>query len=270
MKYLAIIISVFVLKSCGSTQDVAAVSNSQSMTNNQTLSGEFKVKSLEDFNIEKPLTLNFDTEKNSVSGFSGCNRFVGSYEAKGNSISFSQIAVTKMLCQDEANSIEQAFLEKLSKINAFEFSDHGLKLLNDKDVLLQAQSEILERSIQTEDLSISYKATTRGFFEQIWVEGSQLKVTNDRSLNEVSTYDIPEDMLEELKTAYAQLDVKTIPSFEPPSKKFAYDGAAMATLEVQSEDASYVSNIFDHGNPPKAFEELVNILLSIKEKMVKP
>jgi heat shock protein HslJ len=51
-------------------------------------------------------TLKFDAEGNRVSGYAGCNRFSGGYSLKEQTLSFGQMAVTKMACEDSQNEDE--------------------------------------------------------------------------------------------------------------------------------------------------------------------
>ena len=43
----------------------------------------------------------------------------------------------------------------------------------------------------------------------------------------------------------------------------------MATLQIENGETSYKTEIFDHGNPPKAISDLVNKVLSLKKSMEK-
>ena len=66
-----------------------------------------------------------------VSGSDGCNRFTGSYELKGDAITFGQLASTQMACVGVGN-IDQAFLDALKRTtrlaaaaDRLQFSDAG-------------------------------------------------------------------------------------------------------------------------------------------------
>ena len=49
----------------------------------------------------------------------------------------------------------------------------------------------------------------------------------------------------------------------------SYDAAPMAVLIIKENGNTYMTNGFDHGNPPKPIHLIVNKVLSIKESMVK-
>ena len=46
----------------------------------------------------KPATLTFSEADNKVSGFGGCNRLAGTYQAKGDSLRIGPLALTRMAC----------------------------------------------------------------------------------------------------------------------------------------------------------------------------
>ena len=79
MKHLALLISLIIFKSCGSSQDVAKIANTTSMNTNQTISGSYTLERLNTTDLTEELTLEFDSQTNKVSGFAGCNRFNGNY-----------------------------------------------------------------------------------------------------------------------------------------------------------------------------------------------
>ena len=270
MRHIFILISLFFIKSCGASDSMARTQAKEDMPKQNTVSGTYEINTLDDFNLSEPLTITFDSNENRMNGFAGCNRFFGSYKTKGNTISFSQVGITKMLCQDEANQIEQRFLEILNSANSFQLTDNGLILLNREETLLEADRvEKEQTSVIVNDLNITYNATTRGVFERIWIEGSTLKFTNDRALEDIKEFDIPKELLKELSAIYIETDIEGLPELDPPSRAFAYDGAAMATLEAKEVETTYKTKIFDHGNPTKPIIQLVTKVLSIKETMEK-
>ena len=77
-------------------------------------------------------------EAGRVAGIGGCNRFGGQYELKGDSLTFSPLAATRMACPGEAMKTEQAFFDMLGKVKA-------VKLEGDRLELLGANGEVLGR-----------------------------------------------------------------------------------------------------------------------------
>ncbi len=269
MKHLIIFISVILLKSCGSAQNVSDATNSNDMTTNKSLSGDYEIKVLGEDDLEIPLSISFNETKQSISGFSGCNRFFGSYKIKGNTISLSQIGMTKMMCKVSVNQIEQRFINALNSVNKFQITDTGLALHNDSEVLLNAILKKEKRTSSQEQIKMTYRASARGFFEMIWIYDKTFKYTNDRNLADTYKFQMSEKQYLEILSLYNNLDVESLPSLEPPSKTFQHDAAAFATLEITEGENTYKTKGFDHGKPPKPIALLVEKILSIKETMAK-
>ena len=67
----------------------------------------------------EPITLNFSTQggQRKTNGFSGCNRFAGTYDLSGGKLSFGPLASTRMACAPGPGStLEQPFLQGLADI----------------------------------------------------------------------------------------------------------------------------------------------------------
>ena len=116
---------------------------------------------------------------------------------------------------------------------------------------------------------IMYEASTRGFYEKIWVTKDSIKISSDRSLKDVSGILCPESDWNELKAAMKDVELLSLHNIEVPSKKFQFDGAAMATLKVENGDMIFSSPIFDHGNPPETIGAVVKKVLSMAEMVKK-
>ena len=67
------------------------------------------------------------SEDHRISGFGGCNRFNGSFEIGGRSITFSQMAMTMMACTPGGDT-ERAFLAALERATGFRKTAHHLEL----------------------------------------------------------------------------------------------------------------------------------------------
>ena len=69
-----------------------------------------------------------------VSGSTGCNRFVGSYESVRSSLTFGAIASTRMACPD-AMTQERAFEQALQDVRRWRAADGELELLDEQDAV---------------------------------------------------------------------------------------------------------------------------------------
>ena len=268
IKTITLILSLIVLESCGTSQTKSNVSEYSTMKDNLVLSGNYSITTLNEKSLAMDLSIEFDAETNKVSGFSGCNRFFGNFKTEGNTISLNQLASTKKLCRDENNAVESKMMAALDRVNTFEFKDEQLLLKNDGQVLIVSAEENSEEKKRS-DIILTYEANTRGFYEKIWVKHGQLSFTNDRLAKAVETHPVSKNDMKMLSDYTEQIDPKSLPDLEAPSKAFQYDGAAIATLKIENSKDSYITSAFDHGNPPQAIKALVEKLLSVKEDMAK-
>ncbi|MGM9738758.1 MAG: META domain-containing protein [Candidatus Cryptobacteroides sp.] len=131
---LSAIACAMVLISCGSTGKAVSTAD---LNGEWTITGAMG-SSISGSNGVRP-SINFDTGNSRVSGHSGCNRFMGSFtfnEDGKNSISFSPVAATKMMCPDieTEQKIFQA-LESAKKIQKNNSTSIVLRSEDGKTVL---------------------------------------------------------------------------------------------------------------------------------------
>ena len=72
-------------------------------------------------------------EDERVSGSTGCNSYGGTYQVRGDNITFSRIVSTRRACLDQnANEQEHRFLSILETANRFRLSSNRLTILSDR------------------------------------------------------------------------------------------------------------------------------------------
>jgi len=150
-----VLIIPFALMSCGTT-------NNKSMTEMKTdaasIADSFWV--LETLNEEQithpedPREIGFklDSNNNRISGFGGCNNFMGSYTLSNtDQIKFSQIASTKMACF-QSTFDERLLFEALEKVDNYIVSVNHLILKSGNKTILtfkkssaQDENEVVEK-----------------------------------------------------------------------------------------------------------------------------
>jgi heat shock protein HslJ len=79
--------------------------------------------------------INFDIVEKRFTGNGGCNQINGGYTLEKNDIRFTDVASTKMSCEDIA--FENAFLSTLSSVDGYEQRGDDLLLKRKKEVLLR-------------------------------------------------------------------------------------------------------------------------------------
>ena len=107
---------------------IASCGNSEKKINENAISenfpnGNYKIGLINDSNeASSELTIIFNDSLKTVSGYSGCNRFTGSYEINGSNIKIGPLAATRMSCHEEKNAVESKMLEALTNANNFQNS----------------------------------------------------------------------------------------------------------------------------------------------------
>lgn len=72
-------------------------------------------------------------EDGRVGGSTGCNSYGGSYQVRGDTVSFSRIVATRRACLDQnANQQEHRFLTVLETANRFRLSSNRLTIISDR------------------------------------------------------------------------------------------------------------------------------------------
>lgn len=98
----------------------------------QSLTGQSNLGSL--FNDRLPF-LQFDTENSKVTGNGGCNNLTGPFTLeKAGKLSFGNLAMTRMACPGNGESL---FTSALQKVSNFSVKDNVLTLLNGKEELMK-------------------------------------------------------------------------------------------------------------------------------------
>ena len=127
-------------------------------------------------------------------------------------------------------------------------------------------TEVIANKKAQEDpkLTVSYRASTRGYFEVIEIAGDSISYTNDYNQKDYKTFAIPAEDKNALFGLLNTLELKELPTLEPPSKTHQYDAAPAAYLTVTKGDEEFMTPTFDHGKPPKMISDVVEKILSIK------
>jgi putative lipoprotein len=87
------------------------------------------------------ITMFYNQGEKGVSGFSGCNRFVGAVEWNKKSMAFGEMAATEMFC-DGRMEWEKTFVEMLKSVDSYSVDEDKLVLLKGKTVLATFSKQI--------------------------------------------------------------------------------------------------------------------------------
>ncbi len=103
--------------------------------------GEVRPRPLPTATDTQTIAIQFDARTNSVSGFSGCNRFTAQITEDQRGISIEKIASTRTACSADRMELESAFLYQLNDYQRLVRDDDRLLLIGrDQNVLRFVQS----------------------------------------------------------------------------------------------------------------------------------
>jgi heat shock protein HslJ len=88
----------------------------------------------------KPATLTFSDADNKVSGFAGCNRLAGTYEAKGDSLRIGPLALTRMACPS-GMELETKLGVALDATRSFRLTGNRLDLVGETGVVASLEAK---------------------------------------------------------------------------------------------------------------------------------
>lgn len=116
-----------------------------------------------------------------------------------------------------------------------------------------------------QESTITYEALTRGFYMKAEIQGNKMTVVRDRN-SEAKECVLSEMDLKELDKMFQEVSLENIETYKAPTEKRFYDGAAIATLNVDYQGKSYKTQAFDHGNPPVEIAAFITKIVSLTEK----
>lgn len=122
-----------------------------------------------------------------------------------------------------------------------------------------------ENTSQHTDVTISYSANTRGFFQEfILTQNSLTEYKDYEKLNAISK-DLDAKEWNECIRLLSEINVATLPNLKSPTNFRQYDGAPFAQLSVIQKGDTIQSSHFDHKYPPAEIKPLVEYILSLQE-----
>lgn len=266
MKLLLILFSGLLMNACGCHKKVNTTDMENKITastQNEKLSGVYTIQLLSEATVDSDkLILNFDSENKTVSGFSGCNNFSGSYKEINDNIEFENLIATEKYCNEDSK-IESVFLAALSNTKTYQLKDGVLSFHSKKGNVLTAQSVKEKRTIQEPKKVLTYGESTRGYFFEAVLLENKLLVKEERGQVKPKVIAVANSDMEIIQTLIAKINLKTISTLESPTKKRHFDGATHASIVIFQKEESYGSSAFDGGAPPEELKALVNKVIAL-------
>lgn len=85
---------------------------------------------------DEKISLSLAQEPMNYSGFSGCNRYFGSYSIKDSKISFKEAGMTLMACPDGDMNLEYKYVNILNKVESYSMKEDTLFFISRDRVVL--------------------------------------------------------------------------------------------------------------------------------------
>lgn len=233
----------------------------QKNPNLQKLEGSYNITHLADKDVWSfGLQIVFAEKTKQVTGFAGCNRFMGAYSKNHETLTFGPFATTKKFCEIKANKIENSLLKTLSLTTDIRSLDNGFSLYNKNTLLLRA---LKQNSFDS--LKIEYTVQSRKRNKHISITKKMITHTHKNGISRKKPCDL--STWEIITKAMATIQLNELPNIKAPSKAFLYDGDALARLKVTHQGKRFESVPFDHGNPPTSLKNILQKILSISESI---
>ncbi|PRX52091.1 META domain-containing protein [Salegentibacter salegens] len=140
MKKILFIFSVFLMISCGNSEDKI----SEDPADLKSLNGNYELLELDGEDISaQGFILNFNGTEQRLSGKTGCNNFVATYKIEDSIVKFNPPLGTKMYCEGQME-YEEILNELIPEIRNVRISDKDL-------IFLSGENQELLNLQKTED-----------------------------------------------------------------------------------------------------------------------
>ena len=110
---------------------------------------------------------------------------------------------------------------------------------------------------------VTYEASTRGKNIQLKISADTLIYKENQKIRKSK---IDPLNWKEIKQLVSKIDLQEVENFVPPSGNRSSDRAMHALLKITTNKKEHISQIFDHGNPPKELKPLIDLLFKFTEK----
>ncbi len=98
------------------------------------LVGRWVLESIENLSITRSLRVDAQFDRETISGFSSCNNYFGSYYTKNKVLTIESIQNTRKFCGGEAYKLETQYLNALKQAKNYEIVDDKLYIFNSENV----------------------------------------------------------------------------------------------------------------------------------------
>ncbi len=141
-------------------------------------------------------------------------------------------------------------------------------LSKEKDASFKNHASVDTTTEQEKKISyVVYEAFSRGSFFYLKINETTIEKSIDRSLKNPASKKCSKKEWQNILSYIEKINLEKISELQAPSEKSHTDRALQAQLKISTPDLTFTSSNFDHGNPPKEIESLVNTMLSLAESI---
>ena len=135
-------------------------------------------------------------------------------------------------------------------------------------IILLSNSSILLAQNNIKNAQIEYTATTRGFYQRIWINNNQtIAISRDRNDTIMpATTKISDTQWKLIALEFKKIKLAEISKLKAPTEKRRYDGAAIADLKVVMNGKTYQTQSFDNGFPHSKIKKFVDLITALANK----
>jgi heat shock protein HslJ len=128
---LLVAVLLVTLAACGGGEATETTAGTGTATASQSIEGPpWRLTKARGLEVPEALSLTIQFQDGEVSGQSACNRFSGGYEIDGNSLTISELALTRKACNERLTAVDTVLVRTLRRVAAYGFDGPRLQLLN--------------------------------------------------------------------------------------------------------------------------------------------
>lgn len=113
--------------------------------------------------------------------------------------------------------------------------------------------------------TVDYQAVSRGYYLNILMNGRDV-VIRDKREGPDKKVTLTDSELKEFGLLFDKIPADQLPAYKGPTQKRFYDGAAIATLSITENGTTYITEGFDHGDPPLEIATFVNKIVALSTR----
>ncbi|WP_420571529.1 hypothetical protein [Kordia sp.] len=132
-----------------------------------------------------------------------------------------------------------------------------------------SETQLTEKNAQDE-ISIQYKASSRGFYQDINLSKELFSLTNIRGKKTSVQQEVADEDWKEIIQLLDKIDAEKLKKNYVNPDDLKRDAVIPATLSIHYKENVVRSVEFGHGNPPKELAALVNKIQAMANAVDKP